>query len=307
MSRLQDVILRGTAGARPAASAVPFGTLYYSTDTQILERSNSSAWESYSAVASSGDVTGPASSLDQAIVLFDGTTGKVLKDSAVLVSSLAPKASPALTGTPTAPTAAPGTNTTQIATTAFVAAATAAFGDVVGPGSAVNNGIALFDGTTGKLIKDSTTLLSALATLASPTFTGTPAAPTAAAGTNTTQIATTAFVIAERLAARVVALVDGATVAIDVAARADRYKLTAGGDRTLSAPTNPTDGQNIVIEHNASGANRTLTLDTGAGGFRFGTDITGLTVTTSGKSDYIGAKYSGAASKWDVIAYVKGY
>lgn len=34
----------------------------------------------------------------------------------------APLASPALTGTPTAPTAAPGTSTTQIATTAFVAA-----------------------------------------------------------------------------------------------------------------------------------------------------------------------------------------
>ena len=34
----------------------------------------------------------------------------------------APLASPALTGTPTAPTAAQGTNTTQIATTAFVQA-----------------------------------------------------------------------------------------------------------------------------------------------------------------------------------------
>jgi hypothetical protein len=37
----------------------------------------------------------------------------------------APLASPALTGTPTAPTAAPGTNTTQIATTAFTNAAVA--------------------------------------------------------------------------------------------------------------------------------------------------------------------------------------
>jgi len=36
---------------------------------------------------------------------------------------LAPLASPALTGTPTAPTATGGTNTTQIATTAFVKAA----------------------------------------------------------------------------------------------------------------------------------------------------------------------------------------
>ena len=35
-------------------------------------------------------------------------------------SKLAPKASPAFTGTPTAPTAAVGTNTTQLATTAFV-------------------------------------------------------------------------------------------------------------------------------------------------------------------------------------------
>ena len=34
--------------------------------------------------------------------------------------------SPSLTGTPTAPTAATGTNTTQIATTAFVSAATTA-------------------------------------------------------------------------------------------------------------------------------------------------------------------------------------
>lgn len=41
---------------------------------------------------------------------------------------------------------------------------------------------------------DLQTALDAKAPLASPTFTGTPAAPTAAGGTNTTQIATTAFV-----------------------------------------------------------------------------------------------------------------
>ena len=38
------------------------------------------------------------------------------------------------------------------------------------------------------------TNLSSKANIASPTFTGTPAAPTAISGTNTTQIATTAFV-----------------------------------------------------------------------------------------------------------------
>ena len=42
--------------------------------------------------------------------------------------------------------------------------------------------------------------VSTKANIASPTFTGTPAAPTASAGTNTTQLATTAFVQAEGFA-----------------------------------------------------------------------------------------------------------
>lgn len=45
---------------------------------------------------------------------------------AAALALLAPLLSPALTGTPTAPTASPGTNSTQIATTGFVAAAIAA-------------------------------------------------------------------------------------------------------------------------------------------------------------------------------------
>jgi hypothetical protein len=52
-------------------------------------------------------------------------------------------------------------------------------------------------GTITGTLSDQTDLQSALdakAGLASPTFTGTPAAPTAAGGTNTTQLATTAFV-----------------------------------------------------------------------------------------------------------------
>ena len=50
-----------------------------------------------------------------------GTSGVVNLGTVVTdVSALAPKASPTFTGTPTAPTAAAGTNTTQIATTAFV-------------------------------------------------------------------------------------------------------------------------------------------------------------------------------------------
>jgi hypothetical protein len=61
-------------------------------------------------------------------------------------STLAPKASPALTGTPTAPTAAAGTDTTQIATTAFVTTAianasvgAATFKGVVSSGTAISS------------------------------------------------------------------------------------------------------------------------------------------------------------------------
>jgi hypothetical protein len=53
---------------------------------------------------------------------FPNITGAVTKTAAE-INGLAPLASPTFTGTPAAPTASPGTNTTQLATTAFVTAA----------------------------------------------------------------------------------------------------------------------------------------------------------------------------------------
>ena len=58
-------------------------------------------------------------------------------------------ASPALTGVPTAPTAAVNTNTTQLATTAFVNAEIA--NDAVPRVTSTDNAVARFDGTTGAL------------------------------------------------------------------------------------------------------------------------------------------------------------
>jgi len=103
-------------------------------------------------------------------------------------------ASPAFTGTPTAPTAAGGTNTTQIATTAFVQAAIAAL--VSGAPGALDtlNELAAALGNDANFAATVTNALALKAPLASPAFTGTPTAPTAAGGTNNTQIATTAFV-----------------------------------------------------------------------------------------------------------------
>jgi hypothetical protein len=124
--------------------------------------------------------------------------GQIINDTLLDVdgqlSSKAPLASPTFTGVPAAPTAAAATNTTQLATTAFVRTEIANL--VASSPSALDtlNELATALGNDPNFATTVTNALAAKAPLASPTFTGTPAAPTAAPGTNTTQIATTAFV-----------------------------------------------------------------------------------------------------------------
>lgn len=108
----------------------------------------------------------------------------------------------------------------------------------------------------------------------------------------------------------VVSLTDGATPALNAALGMDWtgvFELIASGDRTIGIPTNPSTGRRIIIRHQAAGAGRTVALNTGTGGFRFGSDIPALTQTVSGKVDYIGAIYHATANKWDVMAYTKGF
>jgi hypothetical protein len=115
-----------------------------------------------------------------------------------------------------------------------------------------------------------------------------------------------AGLLAARYAYASIALTDGATPALD-ASQGNIFLLSAAGDRTIAVPTNPIAGQNIIIRHYASGGSRTLSLNTGTGGFRFGSDITALTATPSGKTDYIGCQYNATSNTWDVLAYVKGF
>ncbi|HAD8627286.1 TPA_asm: phage tail protein [Salmonella enterica] len=106
----------------------------------------------------------------------------------------APLASPAFTGIPTAPTASQGANSTQIANTAFVKAAiTTLINGAPGTLDTLKEIAAAINNDPNY----STTINNALALkapLASPALTGIPTAPTAAQGTNNTQIATTAYV-----------------------------------------------------------------------------------------------------------------
>lgn len=105
-----------------------------------------------------------------------------------------------------------------------------------------------------------------------------------------------------------VSLTDAATIATD-ASLGNRFRVTLGGNRTLGAPTNPTDGQQIAYEliQDATGS-RTLSLDTGTGGFVFGSDITSITLTTTAsKRDFLTAIYNSTANKWYVVGFIKGF
>ncbi|HFI3897107.1 TPA: tail fiber protein [Escherichia coli] len=167
----------------------------------------------------------------------------------------APLASPAFTGTPTAPTASQGTNSTQIANTAFVKAAITA----------------LINGAPGTLdtLKEiaaainndpnfSTTINNALALkapLASPALTGIPTAPTAAQGTNNTQIATTAYV-----RAAISALVGSSPEALDTL---NELAAALGNDPNFAttmtnalAGKQPLDATLTALAALATGANK---------------------------------------------------
>jgi hypothetical protein len=74
-------------------------------------------------------------------------------------------------------------------------------------------GVSVPAGARMGLVCNGTDVVQAVNNFASPTFTGTPVAPTAAAGTNTTQIATTAFVTTGLQAAYPVGSIYMSTVA----------------------------------------------------------------------------------------------
>ncbi len=149
------------------------------------------------------------------------------------ITGKADLAGPTFTGVPAAPTAASGTNTTQLATTAFVAAA----------------------------VPD----VSGKANLAGPTFTGTVTIPAGAsiadigstiqafdADTAKTDTAQT-FTAAQR--GTITTLTPGTTVTPDLAV-SNNFSLTPAQNTTIANPTNITAGQSgsIFIVQDGTGS-----------------------------------------------------
>lgn len=100
-------------------------------------------------------------------------------------------------------------------------------------------------------------------------------------------------------------LADGPTIATD-ASLADLFRVTLAGNRTLSNPTNPTDGQIVrwEIKQDVTGG-RTLAL---GNKFVFGTDLTSVALSTAaGTTDILAAVYNADQDEWRVIALAKGF
>ncbi|EPB7537721.1 phage tail protein [Escherichia coli] len=182
-------------------------------------------------------------------------TPKAVKSVKDLADTKAPIESPSLTGTPTAPTAAQGTNSTQIANTAFVKAAiTALINGAPGTLDTLKEIAAAINNDPNY----STTINNALALkapLASPALTGVPTAPTAAQGTNNTQIATTAYV-----RAAISALVGSSPEALDTL---NELAAALGNDPNFAtimtnalAGKQPLDATLTALAGLATGANK---------------------------------------------------
>lgn len=222
-----------------------------------------------------GNISGNAASITGSIT--ESQVTGLVGDLSALSTSIAlkaPLANPTFTGVPAGPTAAGGTNTTQLATTAFVQSYTPA---------TISGSIT--ESQVTSLVSD----LALKSPLASPTFTGTPAMPTAVPGTNTTQGATTAFVTAAVAAVTLTSISQGGG------------SVSVGSDGTITSTT--ASGKAWTV----NGTSSSLISLTTAGAITL-TPASGQNVTlSSGNFTASSGKVSGSAFQGTTSGYVDLY
>jgi Pectate lyase superfamily protein len=238
-----------------STDAVPEGSvnLYY-TDARVAANATVASKAPLASPIFTGDPQAPTpatadndtSIATTAFVKVQGYATTTYVDGADALK--APLASPVFTGNPTAPTPTAGDNDTTIATTAFVQTAISSVGggNVSNVGTPINGQLAQWTGATTIQGIDASSL--GLASLASPTFTGDPKAPTPATADNDTSIATTAFVKAQ-----------GYLVSTDLSTYAPLASPTFTGDPKAPTPAisdNDTSLATTAFVKNVTGGSR---------------------------------------------------
>lgn len=171
--------------------------------------------------------------------------------------------SPALTGTPTAPTATPGTSTTQIATTAFVGIAVTAATGSLGTMSTQNaNAVSITGGTiNGTAVGATTRASGAFTTLGANSTT------TLSGATSITGPLTINNLITAGEKTTVTATAASGTVQFDILTQGVLYYTTnSSGNWTLNIRG---DGSNTLNSVMATGETRTITFLATQGGTAF--------------------------------------
>lgn len=320
---LQFQIKRGVEASIPALAS---GEMYFATDTGVLHIGNG------------------GNTVVKALL-----TGSILESQVTgLVADLglkAPLASPALTGAPTAPTAAGGTNTTQLATTAFVHSAVISISlstllDVLIV-SAANRNLLIYNTSAGKwenqflvaadipnlaasIITSGTLALARGGTNADLSATGgtSQVLKQTSVGGNVTvgQLASTDLSDASSLATLTGAqTLTNKRITKRVVALADATSFTLSADTADMNTQANTQTAGTLTANVPSGTPtdgqqlifriKSTNVQTYSWNAIFrGSTTTALPTASTGtsKTDYLGFIYNGADSKWDLVAYDAG-
>jgi hypothetical protein len=110
------------------------------------------------------------------------------------------------------------------------------------------------------------------------------------------------------LSPAVVELADAPVIEVDALLGND-FWVTIGGNRTFAAPTNPSDGQKILIEvlQPESGGPFTPAFATGTGGYDFGAWPAPQWSTAPGALDQVAFRYSARRSAWLYLGFGPGF
>src|ERR1035437_529999 len=311
----------------------PDGTMYWDvTDENIYLRQNS-AWvlitagTGYAPIASptfTGVVTTPSIAINggTAVTAQTGTGGTVAMSASPTFTGTVNTTNRLGTGGITAYGSLASGNVGGTSGEVILTGSTSGFATIVGPAVAgtvtnpilISNSVTLAATTTlsaphiiatvdltigsGTAITGQSGTGGTVVMTAAPTFTGVPLAPTAANGTNTTQIATTAFVLANTGGTQVPIVLNGGTDAIPAHTSATYIVTTAGVDAmTIAAPTVTTDDGLLITVETSTNAAHTLTFTGGT--LRPGT----AAVTTVNFLSYTGSSVTIMA--WQGNWYVK--